>query len=283
MTDEHREKTINDSGFPLQLGLEELAHGVPNWAVILSEHAWTDPLSSEPKFVDFVMRDKSGHQSLVVECKRARDTEWLFLRKPPESEHSNARTAVRARMTVRPAGSGRVFDGWQDVQYQPGSPEATHCAVRKPREGRGENHLESAAAQIVRATDALAEQEVIIFDRERRTKKGFNTAVGHVYVPVIVTRARLFICDADLAKVDLDKGEAPCPSIRPVPVIRFRKSLGSTDSRRSGAWTIEQFAEESLRTVMVVQASAMQQFLSNWEISRSQFPSSLLCEILGIA
>jgi hypothetical protein len=44
------QKAINDSGFPLQLGLDSLANSHRDWRVILTEHPWLDPLSESDKF-----------------------------------------------------------------------------------------------------------------------------------------------------------------------------------------------------------------------------------------
>jgi hypothetical protein len=57
--------------------LKLLAHN-SDWRVALSEHAWRDPNSEDPKFFDIVLRGRGdGPQRLVIECKRARGTEWI--------------------------------------------------------------------------------------------------------------------------------------------------------------------------------------------------------------
>src|SRR5437879_1684849 len=85
MQDPELEKAVNDSGFPLQLGLKHLVQtGGARFRVALAEHRWRDPLADETKFLDLALRtgDDRLPQLLVVECKRARDTDWIFLREP---------------------------------------------------------------------------------------------------------------------------------------------------------------------------------------------------------
>lgn len=105
--------------------------------------------------------------------------------------------------------------------------EANYCVIRKNRQFCQEL-LERTAAEIVRATDALAEQETEIFLRANGSAPRNATArrLFRLYVPVIVTTAKLYICDADYTKIDLAEGQLGALSSAKVHFVRFTKSLG---------------------------------------------------------
>jgi len=73
--------------------------GGARFHVALSEHPWRDPLANETKFLDLVLRS-GNDQFLVIECKRARDTEWIFLREPTDDAPNNHRRVARAWITA---------------------------------------------------------------------------------------------------------------------------------------------------------------------------------------
>jgi hypothetical protein len=257
-------KAINESGFPLQMGVQRLAL-TRDWQVVLSEHAWRDPLSGDEKFIDLVVRRMGGPERLVVECKRARDTEWLFLRHSHQYQPDELN--VRSRLAARNPTKGGLFDEWLDLNFVPGSPEAAYCVIRKNGQ-RSQEMLERTAAEVVRATDALALQEINI-----NVKNG-GRLFGRAYVPMIVTTARMFVCDVDYDQVEPQTGEVASATIITTPIIRFKKSLSAPDLARSSAVSVEEFAAQSERSVVVVQAAAFSEFLKNWGISR-RMPTQL--------
>jgi hypothetical protein len=259
-------KAINESGYPLQLGLKQLAQSQPDWRVILTEHPWLDPLGDHEKFLDIVVAGRrDGPQRLVIECKRARNTEWFFLREQTGHEPRDGRLPVRARALVRRHDGGTI-DQWLDVPFYPGSPEASYCVIRT-NSHRNQELLEKTAAEVVRGVDALAQQEDLIHANSRRNPSGFDKSLARVYVPTIVTTAKIFICDADYNQIDPQTGEVPSPSAREVPFLRFTKSFGSLDAARSNADSITAFAGQSERTVIVIQAAQFPEFLSKWDAS----------------
>jgi hypothetical protein len=74
------EKLVNDSGFPLQLRIEEeVRSSQGSWSVEFHEHPWREnaPAGKE-HFLDLIL--KSGSVRLAVECKRTQnDASWVFL------------------------------------------------------------------------------------------------------------------------------------------------------------------------------------------------------------
>lgn len=267
-------RAINESGFPLQLGLKELARSRGGaWHVILSEHPWRDPVNNDEKFIDLVLRGRGdGPQRLVIECKRSRETEWLFLREPTSYHDRDGRLNVRARALVRRHVGDNMIDEWLDVPFLPGSPEANYCVIRKNNQ-RSQELLEKTAAEVVRATDALAHQESEIYKRTRSSIVSFDQALTRVYIPMIVTTANMYICDAEYARVDPQTGEVPDLSATEVPIVRFMKSLGSPDPRQSSATSIEQFAQQSERSVVVIQAAHFANCLDEWDLSQRMPPT----------
>ncbi len=71
---------VNKSGFPLQLAVAHLVRSEPSlshWNVFYEEHGWQDDRSQG--FIDLVLEDQDKTWLLNIECKRVRDSTWLFL------------------------------------------------------------------------------------------------------------------------------------------------------------------------------------------------------------
>lgn len=265
------ENTINDSGFPLQIGLEQQAHGV-DWKVITTEFPWLDPLAAEgkrEKFIDVVLHGKVA-LTLVIECKRARNTEWIFLREPNNAN----RTHTRGLVAILRAGQRRAAKDWvEGLQCLPASSIAKYCVVRKNNQ-RSDELLERLAAETVRAVEALAESEIDIFKRT-------GEHLGRVYFPVIVTTAAIYVSDADYTDVDLDVGEVSSGTTKyePIKWVRFVKSFGVSEPRRL-VGNLEDLVEQTERCVFVVRASAFLEFLEKLELSKTT-SEQLLAQLYG--
>jgi hypothetical protein len=256
------EKSINDSGFPLQLSLKRLVETQTggDWSVVLSEHPWRDPFKDDEKFIDLVLQGKT-YFTLVVECKRARDTEWLFVREPAaDGGVPGNRRLTRAILIRRLEDKYPSVYEWTDVPCVPASPLAQFCVIRKNGKASQEL-LEKTASEVVRATEAISKQELAIHTREQC----LGPYLGRIYVPVIVTTANLFICDGDYNKIDLASGELTGFRIAPAHIVRFEKSLGAGQTRqRRDPQKLEEATSE--RSVVVVQALAFRHFLENWDV-----------------
>jgi hypothetical protein len=262
-------EAINKSGFPFQLGLKMLANSCPGWRASLTEHPWHDPISGSDKFIDLVLRTaRRDLINLVVECKRARSTQWLFIRESVQSSHSNNLLSVRVRLNGMTR-EGQFINDWTDVQFTPGSPEANFCVVRAPD---ARELLEKTASEVVRATAALADQELALQSVQRPIRK--------IYVPIIVSNATMYICDADWKRTNLETGEVDFSVIEPVDFVRFRKSFSVPDLRNKAGEDIAAVTEQSAHSVMVVQAAAFLDFLTNWNLSMPLRPE--LKKALGV-
>jgi hypothetical protein len=251
------EKAVNDSGFPMQLGLKHIVEtsGV-RWEVALSEHPWRDPASGEDRFLDLALR-QGNDQLLVIECKRSRETDWIFIREPTRNPPNNQRREGRAWVTARKQGNVLRLNGWCGGWFEPRSPVAQYCVIRKNNQ-RTQELLERTAAEVVRATEALAGQNLAIHAPR-------NIRFSCVYVPVIVSTARLLICDVDPAQFDPAIGEIPGDEFSEVSMVRFSKSFGHPTTY-GDATRLEDIAAYSGSSVLVVQAKYSLEFLQQWHV-----------------
>ena len=260
-------------GFRCSLG-GRMGARIANWRTAVSEFPWQDPLSGDEKFLDLVVRANNAIDptAFVVECKRAREAHWIFLRKSNADPGRDAIVNVRARIMVR-LPEGGTCDDWTDLPFIPGSPEADYCVVRKG--GKNSNELlEKTAAEIVRGAEALAVQESTLHWKSFRYSGNNAPPIRRIYIPVIVTTAKLYICDADYSTVDPLTGEVPIESITEVPMMRFAKSLVLLDADRTAADSVEKVADQSERSVLIIQAAAFTEILKKWNLS-GRMPQSL--------
>lgn len=80
----------------------------------------------------------------------------------------------------------------------------------------------------------------------------------------------LYVYEVKLSDIEITSGEIKNPEFKPVPFVRFRKSLTTDTSRFAVKREIRhpaELAEARERTVFVVNASSIKDFLGNWEIS----------------
>jgi hypothetical protein len=145
---------------------------------------------------------------------------------------------------------------WCDVWIAPRSPVAQYCVVRKNNQ-RTQELLEKTAAEVVRATEAVAQQNVDIHRQQRARLSG-------VYVPVIVTTARLSVCDFDPSRFDPAAGEIPGGDFNEVGMVRFAKSFSHPTSYGNAA-QLEDVAAMSGHSVLIVQSQFFPEFLMRWQ------------------
>jgi hypothetical protein len=79
----------NSSGFPLQIAISKIVRESSRWKVLLEEHPWRLDINGEGGFIDIVVEDKISHfETFVIECKRVRQTAWVFLLPKPFHQKS---------------------------------------------------------------------------------------------------------------------------------------------------------------------------------------------------
>jgi len=260
MTAADQLKLANDSGFPLQIAVQrEIEHtrSSQQWNVRFVEHSWSNPLDVRSGFIDLVVSNQARVLHLVIECKRVRDTNWLFL-----ESSGRADPVKRAKCWVSSfQGDEWVRVGWYDVDVTPRSPEALFCAVRGQKTGDGVTLLEKTAAEVVSATEALA--------TEIRNYRHDFPSNFQMFFNVIVTTADLMVARFEPTKMSITDGTLESLQCERVPFVRLRKQLSTrrrvfgVDDFKSGT----DLANEKENTVFVVRADALTQFLDLFNVS----------------
>jgi hypothetical protein len=260
VTDEHVLKIVNDSGFPLQIGLVEHIRntaGNHRCHVLYTEHGWKNALDGNSGFIDIVVEYEESGYVFVIECKRVLGGTWVFLN--PQERRRHAKLWV----TTRSAGHF-THCGWADRTLEPRTPETQYCVVahqdeRKPL-------LERIASELISATEALAQD-----DQTRLVAMQKTTLT---YASVIVTTAELLAVTFDASAVDLDTGKvAEIQRQEVAPYIRFRKQLSKPipdSDRREDIPQPERFAYAKERTVFVVNAAHFAEFLVDFQLDDTQ-------------
>jgi hypothetical protein len=277
------------------LGDTEWEH---HFSVIAQEHPWQHPTSGKEGYIDIIAERPmvEWHRllqetRLVMECKRGAGQDWLFLcqrRKLPSQLNElpgplpgqAARIRVMLRSQVRmstiegvPTSEYRVFTQWQDLSFAPAGEEASYCIQRtwkdeKPGERDSRNlFIENIARELLPSVEALAVDEQLTAER-------LGTYHNILFIPVIVTNARLWTYVVDPGAVDLDSGqlldieaEAAKGTVKQVDMIRFRKGLRtSLDAPASGA-SLSEINQARERTVLVVNSARLGETLKSLVLS----------------
>jgi hypothetical protein len=247
-------KEVNGSGFPLQLGVERLVRQKPGkWIVKYSEHHYRNARTTNQGYLDLVLEDQQRATSLVLECKRVRDADWIFLR---ERAHTN--DVVRAKGYVQLGKASKHCVGWQDVDAILSSAECEFCVVagegNKPR-----YMLENLCAQVAESTEALAEEDL---------RHGFaDPERMHLYFGVIVTTANLWLSEYEPASINLTSGElATDTKTSQAEFVRFRKQVGAARPTRMRSPGHEGLATSKESTLFVVNVNWLEKFLGYFEV-----------------
>ena len=259
MKDEKLDKLLNASGFAFQLAIEDAVRNsdvASTWQVTGREHPWQ--IGHSKGFIDLVLT--SGTTHLVLECKRTRDADWLF--RMPDAAQMKRSHACVCWTDTKP--HHRALQGWGDTQVYPASPETEFCAVRGQGE-KGTPLLERIAGGLIEATNGLAYQ-CLELGRQSRTT--------HLLLPVIVTSASLHVSQFAPGEVSLESGELGKAEHQRVSHLRFRKSLAGPEVPfEYEPETLEDLAYGSLRTVFVVEATGLVDWLRSFQTSASESSS----------
>lgn len=249
----------NSSGFPLQLRIAYEAKASAKWSVYLEEHPWQSSIANSEGFIDLILLDEYRVQSMIIECKRVRQSSWVFMIPRPDCIE---RTHTRLWWSDQSTDGWKEF-GWTDWQGI-ASHEAKYCAVPGQEQGR-RNLLERTAAEVVEATESFARQEKELADNAPTTIRAFI----RIYIPVIVTTAELKVSCFDPSTISLSDGDLPHDTIFiTVPYVTFRKSLTSRIDTESPLDQVSDLYKACERTVFVVHAENFNDFINNWKIDR---------------
>lgn len=253
MDETQLKKTVNSSGFPLQIALESLikeTHREHRWRVLFSEHSWANFNTDEGGFIDLVLEHVDRSLLLIVECKRVQNTSWVFLQGEADI---NSRTHAKAWCTQEESGKIQKF-GWFDLAVDPATAESRFCVV-PGQDAKSRPMLERLASEVVASTEGFA-----IEDQSFHTG---SSGYARYYFNAIVTTADLMVCNFDPGKVAIGNGEIDEAKFTRVPYLRFRKQL-STYEMPAASWkesTAREIASHKENTVFVINANAFIDFL----------------------
>lgn len=253
--------TVNQSGFPLQIGLTDLIqrttaqHG---WKVLFVEHSWKNELDNDSGFIDIVIEDKHSTSVMLIECKRVLDSSWIFL---VPNQKAKPRRHAKAWLTRYSRDCFKHLN-WADLSLNPDSPESEFCVI-PGQDPRSKPMLERVAAEVVSATEALALEEK---DYRAQLKDALR-----MYFSVIVTTAKLQVCSLDPEKISFVDGKVADVAFEEVPFVRFRKQLSTRPVAvpRGVRGDFYHFVRAKEHTVFVVNAEALPRFLAAFEVDNS--------------
>ncbi|MDO8772289.1 MAG: hypothetical protein Q7K57_27020 [Burkholderiaceae bacterium] len=261
-TDPDALKIANDSGFQLQIAIEQLVNATSNtngWRVRYVEHAWANPAYDESGFIDIVLQDRHGSTFLVIECKRMRESTWLFM-------HSDGTVKARRHTkswVSRYSNNNAKFFGWQNVPMDLATPEALFCAVRGQSANDKRTLIERIGSELISSTEALAIEE-------RNFRRPDHDMI-RFYFNIIVTTAELKVAKFDPKNISLLDGTLPDAEILDVPFLRFRKQmttrgipLTAKDYANDSTGAASAYAKE--HTIFIVRADALLEFLELFEV-----------------
>ena len=174
--------------------------------------------------------------------------------KPP-----SRRTRLWATNT---ADHGKEHSGYYDARALPESRESMYCVVAG-QDAKGRPMLERVAAETTAATEAIAIEEHPVITKRRYGLR--------MYVPVIVTTARLVVSRFDPTLVKLQNGEASAICHEVQPWIRFRKQFSSEYAvqPKNIEWDFSELAAAKEKLVYVVNAESLADFLAKWEVANN--------------
>ena len=219
-------KLVQDSGFPLQLAVQESVESASHgWNVETHEHPWAS--GDNAGFIDLVLEREQLF--LVIECKHASRSKWIFLCARDAAEQRKARFRHSVVPQVEPT---KV--GYSEQHPLPASLESEFCVI----EGSGGDRrrlLEHWTGPLLASMDAFADET----DRGakwRLARTGPHAPSEEIYYgAAIVTTAPLYSCRLDPTGVSLSDGVLPADvAVTRERWVRFTKPLvtNGTDPAR---------------------------------------------------
>lgn len=250
---------VNSYGFAFQLRVEdevrttEVRH---HWQIYLREHPWVDPISQQEAFVDLVLLD--GRARMIIECKRVLDANWVFL--VPDKEYIlTSQSRVLYTMSRK---NGETSAEWSDFRNPPASYLSSFCTVMGQTE-KDRPLLERISALLIRSVEYLADEELHV-------PLAGNEYREALYIPTIVTTAKLHVCHFDPSKIDLLRGqiELDHANFEPVEYIRFQKSFSARRPAQRAPTNLLRDDAENERTILVINSNALAGYLTSWDQAR---------------
>jgi len=249
---------INSSGFPLQIAIENHVNDTYSehgWRTRYTEHSWSNRTTGEAGFIDLVLGNQHGTQFLTVECKRVKDTSWIFL---VEGKDKKIRRHAKCFVLNKSGAEIKRFE-WLDLTLDPSTPQSQYCVV-PGTDNRSQSLIERTSAELVTATEALALEDKSLSLDDREDLK--------IYFNVIVTTAKIQVCRFEPASISLVDGTMADAEFEEVPYVRFRKQLNPVyeiPEIYAVAGSID-VARAKENTVFIVNSEHISGFLKEFEI-----------------
>ena len=234
--------------------------------------------------IDIILWIHNSPYWMLAECKRANPAlkNWCFLRAPAVRRGDGQERYLaevvdldRNKTTTLP---GNELEA-RCLRLRPfyDSDAVAHLSVElksdEKGEGPGRGQVDEAADQIMRGMNGLAELV-------RSNNNLLGPTGARIFLPVIFTTARLFMCDADLSQTDVLTGNITLASsnFTEVDWVFLQHPVSSSFQHRiynpHPETLAEQLETEFLRTIPIVTAKAIAKFLSvmNRESFSPEFP-----------
>lgn len=251
------EKIINESGYPLQIFIEDLIEENKKetiWKIQVSEHRWINDQTKDEGFIDLVLRNTDDNFRMIIECKRIIG-KWNFL--IPKKNFSDTGDLKILSMNY----NSKEYK-WPIGHFTPNSYESSFC-VMENGEKKDSRTLEKISSELLLSLEYFAKSETefkvsLLNDNPPIFGQEFKA-----YIPIIITTADLQVYKFDPKDFDVKIGEITEGEFETVPFIRFRKNLSShikyTDIKKK--YDFSELNKEYDRSVFIVHAEYFIEFL----------------------
>ncbi len=210
---------INIHGAFFEAWCRDLVDRIPGWS--LAYYKYPVKWGSEASELDVRADLQVGltRVSLLIECKKGNPelTEWVFLRKrrvftATPSLVANLQLEVDAAGRVRLATSAMKGFPWMSTVADDG--RETRKDYRRYTDMGTKTKTSSTAIYDAAKQVSIAYRAIVSEESSRANRQVPEVIVAHtprdlVFLPVIVTTARLHVCDFDPKDVDPASGELP--------------------------------------------------------------------------
>jgi len=251
---------VNSSGFAFQMRIEEeINKGQNRWQFAGREHRWQDE-SGQSGYIDLLV--DFGSLRILIECKKQKDKNWIFLKRK-SGQHRDTCSLLWAKkyMPIEQLPFPSDFAAWDIFSVAPTSYASAFCTMQ----GQGDNLrtlLEKAASELTHAAECLAKEELAFSATKEISQQ-------RVYMPLVVTNAKLTVCSFVPEAVNISTGELSLEDAQfeTVPYIRFQKGLetnimsSKVQFGKGQGLELSQINAEKERNVFVVNPDSLLDFL----------------------
>lgn len=276
------EGILNRHGYGFHYSVLRLAHELSNqnrsdWHFKVAEFPVQVPDGPGTR-IDFVLRQGSRAIYLIAECKRANPalSNWCFVRAPYVRRNAGGRgrlfvERVDLNGEQRICASAPWTQDLGDATY--------HIAVEVKSSqkgdpcGSGRGAIEAAATQVCRGLNGMV--QCVAANRQL-----LEDSTPAYFLPVIFTTAKIWTSDVDLGAADIRNGAINLEDtdFRQVDWVYYQYHLSPgikhSHSPAQRPKTIEDLLDsEYIRTIAVVSASGIRNFLSGFDWLPRYLPS----------